>query len=91
MYVSNMIGNSGNAVPNQFVIENGWERTFQSYDSTIAKVYHMGDDYRVTLDPAFYDYSKTTMKYLARFLGHGIAETRARIKRGEYKLASLNQ
>ena len=95
MYVSNMISNSGNKVANQFVITNGKETTFQSYDSTIARKFEGGVDgvivETVTLDPEFYDYSKTTMKYLARFLGHGIAETRSRIKRGEYKLSSLNK
>ena len=92
MYISNMISNSGNAIPNQFVITEGNTSTFQSYTSTIATIDASdGPPCAVTLDPEFYDYSKTTMKYLARFLGHGIAETRSRIKRGEYKLASLNK
>ena len=91
MYVSNMISNAGNTVPNQFVITDGDLSTFQSYDSTIATIDEGPQSRAVTLDPEFYDYSKTTMKYLARFLGHGIAETRSRIKRGEYKLASLNK
>ena len=80
MYVSNMISNSGNKVANQFVIARKFEG---GVDGVIVET--------VTLDPEFYGYSKSTMKYLARFLGHGIAETRSRIKRGEYKLSSLNK
>mgnify|MGYP003625114867 CR=1 FL=1 len=91
MYVSNMISNSGNKVPNQFVITEGDISTFQSYESTIATIDEGPQSRAVTLDPKFFEYSNTTMRYLARFLGHGIAETRSRIKRGEYKLASLNK
>ena len=88
--VTNMLSNAGNPVANQFVIEDGWKRTFQSYDKTIATNYHYGQDREITIDPDYYDYSATTMKYLKKFLGHGIAETRANIKSGIYKTRSLN-
>jgi len=88
--VTNMLSNTGNPVPNQFVIMQGDVSTFQSYDSTIAIIDGNSYPRKITLDPDYYDYSATTMKYLSRFLGHGIAETRSNIKSGVYKTRSLN-
>ena len=88
MKVSNMTSSNGNEVPNQFIIhdDNGGN-TFQSYASVIA---HISADGAVTLDRSKWDYSVTTGKYRNRFLGESIAETRKKIKSGEYKLADLN-
>lgn len=66
---------------NQVVIQSGDNVTFQSYDSVIATkdtngIVHLSEHY---------DYSRTTMKYLKMFLGHGIAETRKLIESGKYK------
>ena len=42
------------------------------------------------MDKNTWDYSRTTGKYRNEFLGEGIAETRAKIKKGIYKLWDLN-
>jgi len=98
MKVENMISAKGNKVANQFIItdkqynekENRWTttETFQSYDSTIAIIFSSGV---VLLDENTWDYSVTTGKYRNDFLGEGIAETRAKIKSGEYLLTDLNK
>ena len=88
MQVSNMKGRSGNVVPNQFIIEDHETNTtyFQSYRSIIAKV-HEG---KVTLDGYYWNYSVTTSKYLARFLGETTKEIKAKLNNGTYKLENLN-
>ena len=98
MKVENMISVKGNKVANQFIItdkqydekEGGWitTETFQSYDSTIAVIFSSGV---VLLDENTWDYSVTTGKYRNDFLGEDIAETRAKIKSGEYLLTDLNK
>jgi len=100
MKVSNFTSSSGNKVANQFLITEGSTHTFQSYGSTIAVIKHQhllgcyNDDGTpkaiVTLDKTYWDYSKTTGVYRNQFLGEGIAETRKKIKSGEYKLVNLN-
>mgnify|MGYP003127030290 CR=1 FL=1 len=97
MKVKNMTSARGNKVANQFIItdrtynekEDSWTttKTFQSYDSTIAIVFSTGV---VLLDENTWDYSATTGKYRNEFLGEGIAETRKKIKSGEYILTDLN-
>jgi len=44
---------------------------------------------KIILDSYYWDYSRTTGKYRNQFLGEGIADTRAKIESGEYKLADL--
>ena len=89
MYVSNMISNHGNAVPNQFVItDNNSDAYFQSYNSMIARRIDATDT--IELDQKFWDYSATTSKYLARFLGVSNKEIKQKVKSGEYKLVDLN-
>ena len=98
MKVSNMTGRTGREVANQFIItdkvtDDGCgnighaKKVFQSYDSTIVSINHSG---QVFLDAEKWDYSATTGKYRNQFLGEGIADTRAKIKSGEYKLVNLN-
>ena len=87
MRVSNMISSRGNQVPNQFEIYTRKGRYFQSYQTTIAFVNKKG---QVFLDTEAWTYSETTGRYRNIFLGEKIAETRARIKSGEYKLKNLN-
>jgi len=89
MYVSNMISNCGNAVPNQFVItDNNSDAYFQSYNSMIARRIDATDT--IELDENFWNYSATTSKYLARFLGVPNKEIKQKVKSGEYKLVNLN-
>ena len=78
---------SGRPVANQFIIYASDGNYFQSYDSVIA---FKGNDGKVTLDNYYWDYSRTTSKYRNQFLGEGVADTRAKIDSGEYKLADLN-
>jgi hypothetical protein len=77
---------SGGPVANQFIIYTIEGEYFQSYDSIIA----FNNNGKITLDNNTWDYSRTTSKYRNEFLGEGTAETRAKIKSGEYILADLN-
>lgn len=78
-----------NMARNQYVINDGCKSTFQSYNSIIATITNGA----VTLDPMFWDYSVTTLKYLKQFLNTTITkkEIQARIDSGEYKTANLNK
>ena len=73
-------------VANQFIIHTDEGTYFQSYQSVIA---FRANDGRITLDSYYWEYSPTTSKYRNQFLGEGIADTRAKIESGEYKLADL--
>ena len=85
-----MTSAKGNKVANQFIItDDNNNEYFQSYRSIIAK--RDGDSYQIYLDEYFWDYSVTTGKYRNEFLCEGIAETRAKIKSGEYILTDLNK
>ena len=77
---------SGNPVANQFIIYTAEGDYFQSYDSVIVA----NNNGKITLDNNTWDYSRTTSKYRNKFLGEGIAETRAKIESGEYELEDLN-
>lgn len=57
---------SGNYVPNQFVITTDKEITFQSYESTVAIYNNNTRVIKIYNDIA--TYSRTTTKYLKRFL-----------------------
>lgn len=87
MKVKNMTSNNGNKIANQFELWTDDARIFQSYNSTIVKIMDTGTIY---LDEYYWDYSVTTGKYRNQFLGEGIAETRKKIKSGEYILTNLN-
>jgi len=84
-----MISNHGNAVKDQFVITlTNSDAYFQSYNSMIARRINATDT--VELDVNFWDYSATTSKYLARFLGVPNKEIKQKVKSGEYALVDLN-
>ena len=84
--VENMTSSNGNNVPNQFILHNEDATYFQSYNSIICKI----EDHKVFLDERFHDYSRTTSKYLTKFLGKDSKERKARITSGEYILTNLN-
>jgi hypothetical protein len=97
MKVRNMFSGKGNAVANQFEIENALFENdtlkmkgtmFQSYDSNIA--FRSFESGKVYLDERYWDYSVTTSKYRNQFLGETKKETEAKIKSGEYRLINLN-
>ena len=87
--VENMSSSNGNAVANQFIIYDGKNTYFQSYNTIIA-MYPNYDNTKIKLDKNSWNYSVTTGKYRNQFLGEKIAETRKKIKSGEYKLVNLN-
>jgi len=87
MKVENMTSPQGNKVANQFIITDDDNNDyFQSYRSIIAK----RSQGKIYLDEYYWDYSRTTGKYRNEFLNETIAETRAKIKSGEYILTDLN-
>lgn len=90
MIVSNMVSNKGNDVPNQFIIIDGEWEIFQSYKSIIAKKNRYNQKNTVVLDSYYWNYSRTTSKYLSLFLDSTTIETKKRIKDGTYTLANLN-
>lgn len=67
MKVKNLEGNSGRAIPNQFVIKDNNRKVFQSYDSTIVEVKWHSDFCEVNIGHDW-DYSRTTSKYFKIFL-----------------------
>lgn len=79
-------------VANQFVINMTNHEFFQSYDSVIAMRNKATG--KVTLDPDYWDYSVTTLKYLKQFLGGysplSKASIQANIDNGTFKTAKLN-
>jgi len=85
--VENMVSPRGNIIPNQFDISVNGQRYFQSYSTVIVRIDRQGE---VFLDEDAWDYSRTTGKYRNQFLGETLADTRAKIKTGEYQLTNLN-
>lgn len=70
MKIRNLVNDRGNAVKNQFVIEDGNIVYFQSYDSTICRIDHaggMGFNKVVTIGKDW-NYSATTTKHFYCFL-----------------------
>lgn len=86
MKVNNLLSSSGNKVANQFVIETDNKIYFQSYNSMIACV----EKSKIYLDPVYYKYSKTTSKYLNRFLNMNSKEVQEAIKSGLIEFKNLN-
>ena len=89
--VQQMLSSSGNPVANQFEIYTDKYVYFQSYQTIIAKRERsfLG---KTTLDKNYWDYSRTTLKYLKSFLytKKSKKEIEKDIKTGVYKLALLN-
>ena len=90
--VNNMISPNGNFVPNQFIIKTKNEVYFQSYETTIAQKKLCLNDgiYKIILDTNALDYSRTTSKYLYKFLGMNRKTIEELIKTKEIKLRNLN-
>ena len=92
MKIEQMIGRSGKAVANQFIIResegiapNNCIEYFQSYKSIIAKrdKFRAGKENRqVWLDSIYWNYSRTTSKYRSLFLGESTKETQKKIDDG---------
>lgn len=95
MKVENMISDkTGCKVANQYTIKDGNKLYFQSYDTVVVCIIGCGRSGEVVLVKGATDFSKTTSKYLYKFLGEnsliyheflnkrGINEL---VKRGEIK------
>lgn len=91
MKVRNMNSGKGNTIANQFIIYDGENTFFQSYNSVIVKEVRANGTKEVYLDENYWDYSKTTGKYRNQFLGETRKETLKKINDGTYKLADLNK
>ena len=91
MKVSNIVNNRGNIVANQFIIYDGLKTYFQSYNSIIVKVERQFQGKEITtLDPVYWNYSRTTSKHRSTFLNESTKETEKKIKEGVYILENLN-
>lgn len=93
MKVSNLTSDKGNKVANQFEIEHEGVRYFQSYNVIVAKIEFIASSTIVTLDSVYWDYSKTTKKYLVKFLWPIVVnfkEVRKYVNEGFFKLDCLN-
>ena len=90
MKVSNIVNNRGNIVANQFIIHNDKATFFQSYKSIIVRIERSEGKEITTLDPVYWNYSRTTSKHRSTFLNESTKETEKKIKEGVYILANLN-
>ena len=88
---------SGNAVPNQYEIRTrtnkGTSVMFQSYNTIICEVNEGGNIY---LDCEYWNYSRTTVKYLKIFLSDFVGslsmdDIKNGLTLGKFKLKNLNK
>lgn len=63
--VKNMKSSRGKEVPNQFIISTNKGYLFQSYKTNIAFI---DSENNLYLDKYYWDYSRTTSKYLYSFI-----------------------
>lgn len=88
MQVFNLTGRTGRPVANQFaIICKDGTRYFRSYQSNICRI---DKDGTITLDEYYWNYSRTTSKYLAQFLETNIYQIQANVDAGIYKMEDLN-
>ena len=67
---------------NQFIIRTNNEVFLQSYDKVVLKIDIKGNVYLTH----FWNYSKTTSKYVTNFLGISSKEIKKRLDSNEYTL-----
>ena len=73
---------TGNTVPNQYLVTIGDFIYFQSYQTVIAKKNEYTREVTLCED---WNYSRTTLKYLNKFLG-ATKIIKKRIEEGKYKI-----
>ena len=74
MKVRNITSNkSGREVANQYIITDGTNTTFQSYDTTICCIHHASGFMSLT---DYWDYSITTSKYFYQFMEENLTNYR---------------
>lgn len=91
----NLRSQNGNFVPNQIKIvetkKDYIKETFQSYDTIIAKVEYKNNKRKILLDTYALGYSRTTSKYLYKFMYMNRKEIETLIKQNKIKLTNLNK
>jgi ABC-type Fe3+ transport system substrate-binding protein len=90
MKAFNMASSNGRKVPNQIIIMDGNKRYFQSYNVIISMTDTSKDFCQTYLDEKYWNYSKTTSKYLNKYLGMTSKHVKNAIERGELILTNLN-
>lgn len=74
MKVRNMVSEKSNrAIANQYVITDGTNTTFQSYDTTICCIHHASAFISIS---NYWDYSVTTAKYFYQFMDENLLSYR---------------
>ena len=74
---------TGNAVANQYMVTIGDFIYFQSYHTVIAKINRTKNEVTLSED---WDYSRTTVKYLNRFLSTETKDIKSHIEDGTYNI-----
>lgn len=89
MQVFNLTSNhSGRAVANQYcVIMDDGTRYFRSYAANICRI---SPDGAITLDEHYWNYNRTTSKYLRQFLQMTEDQIQNKMVCGEIKMSNLN-
>tara|TARA_R100000306_G_C4277576_1_gene93360 strand:+ start:210 stop:491 length:282 start_codon:yes stop_codon:yes gene_type:complete len=89
--VKNLTSPNGNKVPNQFEININYAYYFQSYETIIAIIDERKSfQNSITLDTNALNYSRTTSKYLYKWLRMNRKEIENKIKTKEIILKDLN-
>lgn len=80
---------SGQPVANQYlIVMDDGTRIFRSYLSNVCKIDPNGTIY---LDEYYWNYSRTTTKYLKEFLQMNIEQIHANMRAGIFKTNNLNR
>tara|TARA_R110002050_G_scaffold251981_1_gene390222 strand:+ start:235 stop:507 length:273 start_codon:yes stop_codon:yes gene_type:complete len=90
MKAYNMTSSKGRKVPNQIIMYGNSKMYFQSYNVIVAMSDSSEDFCQTYLDEKYWNYSKTTSKYLNKYLGMTSPQVKNAIKRGGLILTNLN-
>lgn len=91
----NLYSDNGNKVLNQIEItqtkKNYCLHTFQSYNTIVAKIEYKDNKRKITFDTHALNYSRTTSKYLYKFMMMNRKEIDKLIKEKQIKFKNLNK
>ncbi len=92
--VKNLYSNNGNKVPNQFEIiqtkKDYCKHIFQSYSTIIAQIEYKNNGKQIVFDTDALNYSRTTNRYLYKFMLMNRKEIDKLIKENKIKFKNLN-
>ena len=92
--VKNLYSNNGNKVPNQFEIiqtkKDYCKHIFQSYETVIAQIEYKNNGKQIIFDNDALNYSRTTNRYLYKFMLMNRKEIDKLIKQNKIKFKELN-